>query len=90
MAREFPTYVYYEEQEAKSTGEFIIRTVKPKFIARINRLDIYPGDFQLEILQWWDAIEDEKILNFYNDATIWFLNYRIRFNKRQSDNNNLI
>lgn len=62
MAREYPTYIYTNETEAKSKGEFIVRTVKPRYIAKI----IYMGTkHDLRILEWIDDPNDTK--GFYLD-----------------------
>jgi hypothetical protein len=62
MAREYPTYIYTNETEAKSKGEFIVRTVKPRYIAKIintgNKTD-------LRILEWFD--DPNEVKGFYLD-----------------------
>jgi len=59
MAREYPTYIYTNETEAKSKGEFIVRTVKPRYIAKVVH---HPNKTtpDLQILEWIDDWIKEK------------------------------
>jgi hypothetical protein len=91
MAREYPTYIYTNETEAKSKGEFIVRTVKPRYIAKVVQTVPKPS---LLILEWIDDPNETK--GFYLDdykkhALAW---YTARHPKKGTANgigdNNLI
>jgi hypothetical protein len=71
MARQFPTYIHYIETEAKSKGEFIIRTIEPKFIAKVNR----SGEkFSFDFLEFWDNLDEQKFKGISDHLHNWYKN----------------
>lgn len=77
MAREYPTYIYTNETEAKSKGEFIVRTVKPRYIAKVVFVGTNPD---LRILEWIDDPNDTKgfYLNDYKKHALNWYNARVK------------
>ena len=71
MARQFPTYIHYTETEAKSKGEFIIRTVEPKFIVRVIRS---ADEFSFEFLELWDPTDENKFKQASDHLHNWYKN----------------
>lgn len=73
MAREYPTYIYTNETEAKSKGEFIVRLVAPRFVAKI--IHVTPGKAELRILEWIDdrIVQDRfEFLSIKQHALNWY------------------
>lgn len=64
MAREYPTYIYTNETEAKSKGEFIVRLVAPRFVAKI--IHVSPGKPELRILEWIDDTTVQARFEFHS------------------------
>ena len=71
MAREFPTYLYYNNYRpgVKSPGKFIVRTVVPRFVGRINEDGTH---YSIEILEQWDEMPDEAAT--IKHAENWYRN----------------
>lgn len=71
MAREFPTYIHHIETEAKSKGEFIIRTIAPKFIVKVNRTG---QKFYFDFLEFWDTASEKEIKETSDHLYNWYKN----------------
>ena len=71
MARQFPTYIHHIETEAKSKGEFIIRTIAPKFIVKI----IGKGEhYYFDFIEFWDELDDIELKKVVAHAHNWYKN----------------
>lgn len=78
MARFFPTYIHHIETEAKSKGEFIIRTIPPRFITKVIRDG---KNYSFEKIEQWDqqmfvGMDEESkemaFKPFADDLNRWF------------------
>lgn len=78
MARFYPTYIHHIETEAKSKGEFIIRTIPPRFIVKIKRDS---EKYSFEHFDHWDkqmfsgmdeAAAEMAFKPFADDLNRWF------------------
>lgn len=71
MARHYPTYALHVETRAKSKGTFLIRTVSPRFIAKIDL--ITPKKHLITVLEWWDECTIEQKADIYKSADSWLI-----------------
>ncbi len=71
MARQFPTYIHHIETEAKSKGEFIIRTIEPKFIVKVIHNE---GKYSFDFLEFWDSTDEKKITEVSEHLHNWYRN----------------
>jgi hypothetical protein len=71
MARQYPTYIHHIETKATSQGEFIIRTVAPKFIVKVNR----SGEkFHFDFLEIWDKVDEKELKEISDNLYNWYKN----------------
>lgn len=77
MPRNYPTYIYTNETQAKSKGEFIVRLIKPRYIAQV----LHDGPHtELRILEWIDDWNDEKfhLSEIKKHALSWYRSHIAR------------
>jgi hypothetical protein len=70
MAREYPRFLYSNPQNSKSKGPFIIHTLTPRMICRVNIDTLASVPFS--VIELWDDY-NQPLQPVLNDMFKWFL-----------------
>ena len=68
MARGYPRFLLSDPKNTKSPGPFIIHTLSPRGMLK---LDIKPGSRTVTILEMWEPCTPEDEDRLIKDATSW-------------------
>lgn len=70
MARKFPRFLFSNPKNTKSEGPFIIHTMEPRFIAKVDIIE-RPHLFDIELLESWDFGDVPNEDELLRDADYW-------------------
>jgi len=69
MARKFPRFIYSDPKNVKSEGPFIVHTLQPRMIMKVDVLGT--RSYRINMLEAWDECTDNTINTVLKDATAW-------------------
>lgn len=78
MAREYPRFLFSDPRNTKSKGPFIIHTLFPRAIFKIDRFGLNPRIIKLEI---WDKCDDDEERRLCTDTLRWLSSQSTEPNK---------
>jgi hypothetical protein len=69
MARQYPRFIFSNPQNTKSKGPFVIHTLEPRFIAKVEVKTI--NTFDISLLENWSSESDDSVKIYVEDANFW-------------------
>lgn len=70
MSRQYPKFIYSKVTNAKSNGEFIVATLKPRLIAKVLMAN---GRAEMMLLEKFDSCNDEEMATQLQLMKKWYV-----------------
>ncbi len=69
MARKFPRFIYSDPKNVKSEGPFIVHTLQPRMIMKVEVRGI--RSYSINMLETWNECTDNEVNIVLKDADAW-------------------